>query len=79
DNEFDDSYENLLALTRDMRRTGTPQDVLETMESGVYKDWAQSDSDTRCPICLDDYGPNDSVTKLKHCPHWMHKECIQVK
>jgi len=57
DDDFDDSYENLvnLAVTiGDVKPKSTPTDVLEKLEKGTYKEWKIDDGDKRCPICLDD-------------------------
>ncbi|KAF5309031.1 hypothetical protein D9619_013590 [Psilocybe cf. subviscida] len=73
------SYEGLLSLTElagDVRPRATPADVLEKMEKSTYKEWKTSESDTRCPICLDDYEPDDPVQKLTNCSHWLHQECL---
>ncbi|KAF8184833.1 hypothetical protein BJ912DRAFT_852939, partial [Pholiota molesta] len=79
DEDFDDSYENLLSLSMqigDVKPRATPSEVLEKMEKAIYKDWATDGSDTRCPICLDDYAPTDPVQKLSNCSHWLHRECL---
>ncbi|KAF9476245.1 hypothetical protein BDN70DRAFT_767045, partial [Pholiota conissans] len=79
DEDFDDSYENLLSLSMqigDAKPRGTPSNVIDKMEKGLYKDWAMESSDTRCPICLDDYNPTDPVQKLSNCSHWLHQECL---
>ncbi|KAF8920602.1 hypothetical protein CPB85DRAFT_1272039 [Mucidula mucida] len=55
----------------------TPSDVISGLKTGLYKDWQTTDGDKRCPICLDDYAPTDTVTKLNDCPHWLHKECLE--
>ncbi len=31
---------------------------------------------TQFPI---QYAPTDTVTKLNDCPHWLHKECLEVR
>lgn len=57
DDDFDDSYENLLNLAAslgDVKSKSTPQDILEKLEKGTYKEWKIADGDKRCPICLDD-------------------------
>ncbi|KAF9559948.1 hypothetical protein CPC08DRAFT_637153, partial [Agrocybe pediades] len=80
DEEFDDSYENLISLSQwlgDAKPKSTPSDILEKMEKAQYKDWATDDSDKRCPICLDDYGQTDKVLKLTNCAHWLHQDCLQ--
>ncbi|KAJ7068472.1 hypothetical protein C8F01DRAFT_978487, partial [Mycena amicta] len=79
DEDFDTSYESLLSLSGligDARPKGTSEDVLSGLESAQYRDWATSDSDKRCPICLDDYQPSDRVMRLGDCRHWLHKDCL---
>ncbi|KAK7061887.1 hypothetical protein R3P38DRAFT_2832118 [Favolaschia claudopus] len=78
--DFDSSYETLLSLggwIGDARPKATPDNVLSSLETATYKDWATTDSDQRCPICLDDYKPTDRVMKLGDCRHWLHKECLE--
>ncbi|KAK7054233.1 RING-type domain-containing protein [Favolaschia claudopus] len=80
DEDFDSSYETLLSLggwIGDARPKATPDNVLSSLETATYKDWATTDSDQRCPICLDDYKPTDRVMKLGDCRHWLHKECLE--
>jgi hypothetical protein len=43
----------------------------------MFKEWRNSESDHRCPICLDDYQEDDRVMKLSDCSHWLHKNCLQ--
>lgn len=57
DEDFDDSFENLINLTATMgevKPKNTPAHVIEGLPSGLYKDWASPGCDQRCPICLDD-------------------------
>jgi hypothetical protein len=57
DEDFDGSYETLLSLggmIGDAKPKATPDHVLAGLETASYKDWATSESDQRCPICLDD-------------------------
>lgn len=56
---------------------GAPPQLVQELESAQYKDWKTQDSDIHCPICLDDYNPEDPVTKLSGCSHWLHKDCLQ--
>ncbi|TFK97648.1 hypothetical protein BDV98DRAFT_483916, partial [Pterulicium gracile] len=80
DEDFDGSYENLLSLAStlgDVRSQGTPTSTLDSMPSATVQEWKTDDSDTRCPICLDDYSPEDTVMKLPDCSHWLHKDCLQ--
>ncbi|THH18152.1 hypothetical protein EW146_g2788 [Bondarzewia mesenterica] len=81
DEDFDTSYESLLSLAAtlgEVKPRCTPDNVIASLPTGLYKEWANSDSDHRCPICLDDYMPNDSVMKLSDCSHWLHKGCLEV-
>ncbi|KAF8195672.1 hypothetical protein K438DRAFT_1525290, partial [Mycena galopus ATCC 62051] len=76
DEDFDASYENLLSLSSvigDAKPKSTPEHVLTSLDTASYKDWATTESDQRCPICLDDYQPSDPVMKLGDCRHWLHK------
>jgi len=79
DEDFDESYESLLSLAAaigDVKPRCTPEDVISKLETATYKDWGTTDSDKRCPICLDDYGPGDQVMKAGSCSHWLHKDCL---
>ncbi|KAH0826344.1 hypothetical protein J3R83DRAFT_5299 [Lanmaoa asiatica] len=81
DELFDDSYEALLSLSSmlgDVRSRATPEEVIASLPTGTFREWKKDDSETRCPICLDDYEPSDVVTKLIECPHWLHKNCLEV-
>jgi len=80
DEDFDSSYESLLSLASalgEVRPRATPNHVIAALPTGFYKDWRTPDSDERCPICLDDYKPLDSVLKLLDCAHWLHKGCLE--
>ncbi|KAG2036357.1 hypothetical protein BDR03DRAFT_825342, partial [Suillus americanus] len=88
DELFDSSYEGLLSLGETLgeaRSKATPADVIASLPTGTYQAWAKEDSETRCPICLDDaricrihsYGRDDPVTKLVECTHWLHKACLE--
>ncbi|EPQ51458.1 hypothetical protein GLOTRDRAFT_48834, partial [Gloeophyllum trabeum ATCC 11539] len=80
DEDFDPSYETLLSLASsigDVRPRSTPEHIIASMPTGFYKDWAEAESDTRCPICLDDYKSLDPVLKMHDCRHWLHKECLE--
>ncbi|KAG1879981.1 hypothetical protein F4604DRAFT_1879900 [Suillus subluteus] len=85
---FDSSYEGLLSLGEtlgEVRSKATPADVIASLPTGTYHAWAKEDSETRCPICLDDaricqtdsYGRDDPVMKLVECTHWLHKGCLE--
>jgi hypothetical protein len=81
DDEFDDSYEGLLRLAArigDAKPRGTPAEVVRSMVSSRYADSPGAREEARCPICLDDYAPDDIVTVVKRCSHWFHRECVQV-
>ncbi|KAG6334530.1 hypothetical protein ID866_4564 [Astraeus odoratus] len=81
DELFDSSYEALLSLSSvigEARSRATPEEVIASLENATYREWAREDSETRCPICLDDYEPSDIVAKLLECPHWLHKHCLEV-
>ena len=57
DEDFDESYEGLLSLSAalgEVKPKSTPASILSELETAQYKDWATSESDQRCPICLDD-------------------------
>jgi hypothetical protein len=57
DEDFDPSYESLISLASTLgeaRPRATPNHVIDTLPTGLYKDWQTADSDQRCPICLDD-------------------------
>lgn len=57
DELFDDSYEALLSLSSmlgEVRSKATPEDVITSLPTGTFKEWKKDDSETRCPICLDD-------------------------
>jgi len=80
DEDFDTSYEgliNLAASIGEVKPRSTPSTVIEKLEVGLYKEWKTSESDQRCPICLDDYQLNDILMKLDDCTHWLHQECLQ--
>ena len=60
DEDFDTSYEGLLALAATLgeaKPKATPAHVLAALPTAVYKDWQTPESDSRCPICLDDVSP----------------------
>ncbi|KAG5730444.1 RING finger protein 38, partial [Termitomyces sp. T112] len=77
---WNSDYESLLSLAAqlgEVKPRCTPDNVIDSLESAVYKDWNTPDSDHRCPICLDDYLPDDPVLKLSGCSHWLHSECLR--
>ncbi|KAG5649978.1 hypothetical protein H0H81_001237 [Sphagnurus paluster] len=70
DEDFDESYESLLSLAAslgDVKPRCTPDSVIAGMDTGLYKDWKTTGCDHRCPICLDDYKPEDCLLKLPDC------------
>ncbi|KAI0317835.1 hypothetical protein OF83DRAFT_1057920, partial [Amylostereum chailletii] len=80
DEEFDSSYESLLSLAAtlgDAKPRSTPEDVIKSLPKGQYKDWKHADSDTRCPICLDDYAEDDALLRVPQCNHWLHQGCLE--
>ncbi|KIM43455.1 hypothetical protein M413DRAFT_68962 [Hebeloma cylindrosporum] len=82
DEDFDESYESLISLAATLgeaKPRGAPPEIVEKMEKGKYKDWKTEESDVRCPICLDDYEPDDPVLKLNNCSHWLHHDCLNVR
>lgn len=57
DELFDDSYEALLSLSSmlgEVRSRATPEEVIASLPTGTFKEWKKDDSETRCPICLED-------------------------
>ncbi|EGN94329.1 hypothetical protein SERLA73DRAFT_62241, partial [Serpula lacrymans var. lacrymans S7.3] len=81
DEDFDSSYESLLSLAAtlgEVKSKATPDDVIASLPTAPYKEWATEESDQRCPICLDDYLPSDPVLKLLECSHWLHKGCLET-
>jgi hypothetical protein len=61
DEDFDSSYENLLSLANalgEVKPRSVPEHVIASLPTGRHRDWSTSDSDQRCPICLDDVRPS---------------------
>lgn len=58
DEDFDVSYEGLLSLSSllgDAKPRGTPDDIIESLPRGTYREWTRPGAtEERCPICLDD-------------------------
>ena len=57
DEDFDSSYEGLLALQGVIgvvKTQTTPDSVLDSLPTGTYKEWKGVEEDARCLICLDD-------------------------
>ncbi|KAG6888401.1 hypothetical protein C0992_008557 [Termitomyces sp. T32_za158] len=71
DEDWNSDYESLLSLAAqlgEVKPRSTPAEVIDSMETGLYKDWKTADSDHRCPICLDDTIPfSSSLTVLTGC------------
>ncbi|KAF9450399.1 hypothetical protein P691DRAFT_632184, partial [Macrolepiota fuliginosa MF-IS2] len=80
DDEFDTSYESLLRLQAalgEVKPRSTPEAVLKRLQRAKYREWAAEGTDPRCPICLEDYEPDDDVLKMGNCVHWQHKACLE--
>ncbi|KAH8102001.1 hypothetical protein DFH11DRAFT_1507268 [Phellopilus nigrolimitatus] len=81
DEDFDTYDEILIALAAilgDAKPRAAPAHIISVLPTGLYKDWQTAESDSRCPICLDDYKDVDPVLKAEPCNHWCHKECLEV-
>ncbi|KAG8825216.1 hypothetical protein FRC19_011892 [Serendipita sp. 401] len=88
DEDFDDSYEALMALGQMIgpAASGCSNKTLDDLQSGVYREFAGekrsepgqavSDNDN-CAICLEDYKEADVCVRLPRCSHLYHKECIK--
>ncbi|EJD35928.1 hypothetical protein AURDEDRAFT_74815, partial [Auricularia subglabra TFB-10046 SS5] len=82
DATWDPSYENLMRLAAQLgeaKPKGVPANIIANLPSGLYRDFAEAEGDSRCPICLEDYLQSDEVMRLTECPHWMHKGCLEVR
>ncbi|EIW56081.1 uncharacterized protein TRAVEDRAFT_128767 [Trametes versicolor FP-101664 SS1] len=83
DEDFDVSYEGLLSLSSllgDAKPRGTPDDIIESLPRGTYREWTRPGAtEERCPICLDDYQPDDPCLRVCGCSHWFHEGCLQVR
>ncbi|KAI0635423.1 hypothetical protein C8Q77DRAFT_1039423, partial [Trametes polyzona] len=83
DEDLDISYEGLLSLSSmlgDAKPRGTPEGIISLLPKGKYRDWVRPGAtDERCPICLDDYQPDDDCLRLNGCSHWFHDGCLQVR
>ncbi|KDQ10739.1 hypothetical protein BOTBODRAFT_115481, partial [Botryobasidium botryosum FD-172 SS1] len=80
DEDIDTSYEGLLRLQArigEARPRSTPSHVIDALPSGPYKDFRNADSEIRCPICLDDYKPLDTVLRIDPCTHFFHQDCLK--
>ncbi|KZS89106.1 hypothetical protein SISNIDRAFT_417196, partial [Sistotremastrum niveocremeum HHB9708] len=79
DEDFDDSYDNLLrlqAIMGEVKARGTPDDVIDRLPTSTFREWSVTGTDTRCPICLDDYLLDDEMQRIEGCEHWFHKACL---
>ncbi len=62
DQDFDDSYDNLLrlgAIMGEVKPRGTPQEIIDGLEKKKYKEWKENagegeEVELRCCICLDE-------------------------
>ncbi|CAG7849014.1 SubName: Full=Uncharacterized protein {ECO:0000313/EMBL:CCA67371.1} [Serendipita indica DSM 11827] len=85
DDDFDDSYEALMALTQHVGpvKRGCSQKSLEELPSGTYKEFSEGATEKvvgdngNCAICLEDYQPEDACMKLPRCSHFYHKDCVK--
>jgi hypothetical protein len=85
DDEFDDSYEGLLALEQMIGpvKRGCSTEVLNQLPSGTFEKLVGDPKkalteEERCSVCLDEYEKEQICTKLPKCSHLYHKECIEV-
>ncbi|EPS97152.1 hypothetical protein FOMPIDRAFT_1032121 [Fomitopsis schrenkii] len=81
DEDLDTSYEALMELSGllgEVRPRGLSEQAIASLPSGTYSEWATpGETEERCPICLDDYNPEDPVLKLPACSHWFHRGCLE--
>jgi len=84
DDEFDDSYESLLALEQmnGPVKKGCSTDVLNQLPSGTFEKLVGDSKkalteEERCSVCLDEYEKQQMCTRLPKCSHVYHKECIE--
>ncbi|KIM24887.1 hypothetical protein M408DRAFT_331556 [Serendipita vermifera MAFF 305830] len=90
DDDFDDSYESLLALGQLVGpvKRGCSDDTLGGLPHGTYAEFSAGSAETAgdnkvlgdnnsCAICLEDYTPTDMCTKLPRCLHFYHKDCVK--
>jgi hypothetical protein len=88
DDDFDDSYEGLLALGQIVGpvKRGCSEGTLDGLPRGTYAEFSAGGSDDNkvlgdngsCAICLEDYRSTDLCTKLPRCKHFYHKDCVKV-
>ncbi|KAG9029760.1 hypothetical protein FRB95_004912 [Tulasnella sp. JGI-2019a] len=57
--------------------TGLPAHIISLLPTLPYKDSKEAQKEERCPICLDDYGQDDTVMGIAECGHFFHKDCFQ--
>jgi len=80
DSEIDNSYEGLLRLGERIglaRPPHTPASIINSLPRGVFNEFPNPGSETRCPICLDDYLPEARVLAAHPCNHFFHSECLE--
>lgn len=80
DEDFDDSFEGLMNLSAalgEVKPRNTPSHIISSLPSGKYREWAAPGCDERCPVCLDDYQPDDELLKITDCSHWFHRGCLE--
>ncbi|KAG8883142.1 hypothetical protein FRB98_003287 [Tulasnella sp. 332] len=56
---------------------GLPAHTMALLPVLPYKDSKEAQKEERCPICLDDYGQEDTVMGIAECGHFFHKDCFQ--
>lgn len=91
DDDFDDSYEGLMALSQIVGpvKRGCSDDTLGGLPNGTYAEFSAGTSENsednkvvgdngNCAICLEDYKQEDMCTKLPRCSHFYHKDCVKV-
>lgn len=67
---------HFLSAGNRLGRGGTSQSVIDNLPNGTYSEWATPDSEKRCPICFEDYEPQEPVLRLPSCAHWFHRPCL---
>ncbi|PVF96975.1 hypothetical protein CPB86DRAFT_858380 [Serendipita vermifera] len=85
DDEFDDSYEGLMALGQSIGQVkkGCSKETLNKLPCGKYSEFSSVSNDKavgdngNCAICLEDYKPEDNCLKLPRCSHFYHKDCVK--
>ena len=90
DDDFDDSYESLVALSErigDAKPKGLPSHIIQSLPTRKFKPSTSSSSsssdtigaeskneDDKCAICLCEFENCDDLTGLP-CMHWFHTDC----